>query len=221
MKNIGARRILAGLAALALALFGAVASQATYLPLTAVTVNGGNGTSAAAPTNPLPTTQANDVFVTQTVNLSSSAYSSGYSVGGLITISGLTPGAIYTIQYLHATITPAPSAALSAVADVFDASPSSSTFTDNAAAVLAAADAAKRVVRAASSSVPAVSGETTYLLNAFATNTMGAAGVTAGGSSPLSIQADASGNIYLAVTTGTAFNALTSGKLILRADLRR
>lgn len=180
-----------------------------------------NGSSIASSSNPLPTTSNNDIVVSETISLSASAYSSGYCVGGLITISGLTPNAVYTLQYLHATITPAPSAALSAVADIFDANPTSSTYTDNAAAVLASADAVKRVVRSASGSVTSVSGETTFVLNAFSASATGVNSSISNGSTTLPIEADSGGNIYVAIVTGAAFNALTSGKLIVRADLRR
>lgn len=179
-------------------------------------VLGANGTSIAAPTNPVPTSANNAIFVTMSVSLSASPYSAGYSFGGLLTLTGFAANTPYTVEYVHFTVTPAPSAT-TFVADMFDADPTSSTYTDNTAVTLAQADASKRVLFSNVNCIAAVSGETSYpYCNVYMTQTG-----TANPSVPISVRSDGSGNIYLALIADTSIGALTSGQLIVRAAFVR
>lgn len=132
-----------------------------------------------------------------------SAYSSGQSIGGIVTIStGLPAGTIITaaavrVKALLTTVTTAGAVNY----QFFDANPTASTFTDGATAVLNSADLSKNISLAA---VSWTVGTTTSA--DFLTFTVPR------------IAVDGSGNIYLAIIASAASQFNTSSTLLWQID---
>lgn len=137
------------------------------------------------------------------LNNSQTSYAQNSCVGGLITIAGLQPMAILTAWNFRfkALYSASNAGGFSPIA--FDANPTASTYVDNVAQSLAAADLAKAIA--------IIGGGTGFLQN----GTGGLDVLTFAGPR---IQVDANGNIYVAVIAGAGVTFGAANSLLWEFD---